>query len=360
MYRVVPTLHAAIQPQRRHPHVKTHDTCMYAGGYIALPCLPCLGCGGSPSPGQSTASKGGDAQGRRSRVNWPPPSMREGCCCCTRYSPLHMHARHSLARNPSDRSHPFGLSRIELDNADPQLSIWVALATYLAAPTRDGMVQHGVRHRYHWSPRIQHGGGSWRGGCPAAAAARFLPPRPSPSLAWPGTWHLAPGSPETGGHCDSAATLSGRLAGWGNQTSRDNQDSICSLPCRRSRDIPSLMIPLRPLSPVARTGALGPPLSSCPQYGVPQYSTCPSHPSFVGQGWVWGKRILLGLLPKDMHAHTHSRLSLPAVKPCRNMSRDFGVRFSLRDQLPARIQATISRIQATISRCCWKVPCASL
>lgn len=119
-----------------------------------------------------------------------------------------------------------------------------------------GPAWHRHRHRCHWSLLI-HGGGDLRVPCSCSCPL---------SLPLPPAWHLA--GPETGGHCDTAATHSlwrtGRLGG-----------RATSQPAGRTK-IPSLqlalpsisghsfLIPLD-LSPIARTGALGqPPL--LPQY----------------------------------------------------------------------------------------------
>lgn len=124
-----------------------------------------------------------------------------------------------------------------------------------------------------------HGGGTWRVPCSCSCPLSFPP-------------SLAPGSPETGGHCDIAAThclwRTGRLGGASSQPAGRTKIPSLQLALPSISGHSFLMIPLD-LSPIARTGALGQPTSLLPQY----HSTGTSIQGSCRQGWVWGKRILL-------------------------------------------------------------------
>lgn len=132
---------------------------------------------------------------------------------------------------------------------------------------------------------------------------------------------LAPGSPETGGHCDTAATHSlWQTGGLGAASQPAGRTKIPSLQLALpSISGHSFLIPLD-LSPIARTGALGQPLLS------PAHSTTVQalrSKAFWGQGWVWGKRILL--------AYSRcTRSCVPSLLVARQATAQHGPRSSLR------------------------------
>lgn len=217
----------------------------------------------------SSRQDGGHAQARRSRVNCSPSLGRCGVLDtpCTQ------------ARHPGDRSHPFAVTNRNWNN--PQLSIWVALACHiLAAPTRDGMVQHGVGIAIIGALAYNMGAGP--GGCPAAAAARFR--------SQPGTWQ--PRDWGTLLHCGhtppdwqtGAASPASQPAG---------RTKIPSAACPAVDLGTFLLDPARP-QPSRKDRGPWPTTLSCSQYGVPQYSAF--DPSFVRRDGSGASAILLGLL----------------------------------------------------------------
>lgn len=163
----------------------------------------------------------------------------------------------------------------------------------------------------------------------------------SPACLAPGTWRLA--APRLGDTTTLRPHAPPELADWGSQTTASQpagRTKIQSAACP-AVDLGTFLLddPARPLSPVARTGALGPPLFSC--HSTEYHSTALlSHPSFVEQGWVWGKRILLGLLPQDMHALTAGSRYLPSSHAA--TCPEIRSKIQSRAQLPAKSQATIS------------------
>lgn len=296
--------------------------------YVLMYCA--VSCGAAPSRHAHTAH-GTCAQERVYTLSGdryvaaepnPLPSSSQGrCCTCTRYS---MHERHGAQapRHPGDRSHPLDCRELRR----PNLSIWVVLACHIfAAPTRDGMVQHGICVGIAIIGALAYMGAAPEGALQLQLPAFAPPPPPA--------WHLA--APRLG----DTATLrphSARLPGWGAQpASREIQDTQLQLALPSISGL-SFLIPLRPQPNRKDRGPSAQPLPLLPQYHSTALRSKP-----CGQGWVWGKRILLVYFRSRC---THECLPLarrPQAAPA--ASPEIQCQIPCEDPLPCSSQAPFSR-----------------